>query len=255
MTKSQGLMGNTMDGTACIHSFQSPPTNTPLPSQFDYPHQFTPNAWAVEAAKQLQERLTNESLFNHDFHVTLGKMFGVLVVESTLGEIGFLTAFSGKIAERTKYEGFVPPIFDTLNPKGIFKIGEAQLNTLNAEIIAMESNPHEKEIHKQLDLLRSEQLLSLENMQRLIVENKKLRDAKRQENPTNASVLIEINQESKREQMELKAVKKEFQKPLNLYWLKSPLLRRQKICANNTEPKNLWRCKSKYFKRMKFEMD
>ena len=36
-------------------------------------------------------------------------------------------------------DGFVPPIFDLLDPKGYFKMKEAEISALNAEIASEEN--------------------------------------------------------------------------------------------------------------------
>ena len=68
-------------------------------------------------------------------------MLGVLVVAhgEDLKEVGYLAAFSGNAGGMNTIEGFVPPIYDLLNPNGYFKIKEAEISGLNAEIAAAES--------------------------------------------------------------------------------------------------------------------
>ena len=41
-----------------------------------------------------------------------GKMFGVLVVESAEGRVGFLRAVSGQVERAWRLEGYAPPVFD-----------------------------------------------------------------------------------------------------------------------------------------------
>ena len=41
-------------------------------------------------------------------------MFGVLIVKSKNGTLGYLAAFSGKVAESNHHDSFVPPVFDML---------------------------------------------------------------------------------------------------------------------------------------------
>ena len=57
-----------------LHAYHVLPTG-PLPTLFDFPHQYAPNEWAQTAAEQIQELIPNT--FAHEFN-TLGKMFGVL---------------------------------------------------------------------------------------------------------------------------------------------------------------------------------
>jgi tRNA pseudouridine32 synthase/23S rRNA pseudouridine746 synthase len=117
-----------------------------LPKKLDYPFYYDPKPLAVEAAKQLQARLKKED-FNHNFGIgktlrgnAIGKMFGVLVVENSSGEIGYLAAFSGKLGDKNHHEGFVPPVFDILEEDGFFKKGEVELNELNRKIESIENS-------------------------------------------------------------------------------------------------------------------
>ena len=63
-------------------------------------------------------------------------MYGVLIVERN-GEIGYLQAYSGQIADEG--EDFVPAVFDYLQPDGYFKIHEAEITQLNQKIAQLKS--------------------------------------------------------------------------------------------------------------------
>jgi len=58
-----------------------------------------------------------------------GKMFGFLIYEG-----GILKAYSGQILGRSDWEGYVPAIFDYLQPDGYFKTHEAEITLLNNKI-------------------------------------------------------------------------------------------------------------------------
>ena len=45
--------------------------------------------------------------------LVIGKMFGVLIVKSKNGTLGYLSGF-GKVAESNHHDFFVPPVFDML---------------------------------------------------------------------------------------------------------------------------------------------
>jgi len=97
MTRLQESMDKTLDIAPYFHTLNSPPKLLPLPDHFDFPHQFTPNPWAMAAGLQLQDYLETLKPFAHDFHETLGKMFGVLVVKKTTGEIGLVKEIITKV--------------------------------------------------------------------------------------------------------------------------------------------------------------
>ena len=59
-----------------------------------------------------------------------GKMFGVLVVDSTDG-LAFLAAYSGLLAGRNDWPYFVPPIYDAQQPDGHFKTTEHEISLIS----------------------------------------------------------------------------------------------------------------------------
>lgn len=103
--------------------------NATLPEQFTYPFHYTPHPLCVKAAEEVQAYLQSRT----DWHDELqqGKMFGVLVVRTPEGEIGYLAAFSGNLAGSNHHAYFVPPVYDLLNPDGYFKQEEARITEIN----------------------------------------------------------------------------------------------------------------------------
>ncbi|WP_407557736.1 pseudouridine synthase [Winogradskyella sp. 4-2091] len=157
-------MFNTENG--CFHPLES--HSEKLPKHFTFPFYYTPHPLCIKAANAVKTYLTTQQDFEHNFGLDeskkclkLGKMFGVMLVETSEGQLGYLTAFSGKLAESNHLKGFVPPVYDTLNKDGFYKQNEAHLNDLTAEIEQLEQNP---EIEKALKKLKS---LKLENIQKL----------------------------------------------------------------------------------------
>ena len=59
--------------------------------------------------------------------VSRGKMFGVLITAD--GSV--LKAYSGQICGRSDWEGYVPAVFDYLQPDGFFKRHEAEIVSLH----------------------------------------------------------------------------------------------------------------------------
>ncbi|QXP73668.1 RluA family pseudouridine synthase [Tenacibaculum sp. AHE15PA] len=163
------------------------------PKKFDYPHNYTPHFLAKTAAKELQEYLENQTDFNHNFGLkkpnskdALGKMFGVLVVKKNDGEIGYLAAFSGKIAETTHHKKFVPPVYDVLVENGVFLKTEEKNNQINLLLSELESNIDYLTIKKSYlkRVSRNETLLSEEK--KVIKARRKLRkELSKQDNQLN----------------------------------------------------------------------
>src|SRR5690554_3808055 len=117
-----------------------------LPEKFTYPFYYTPHPLAVIAAEELQEYIASHD-WNHNFGIDpnaagleIGKMFGVLVVKNSDGDLGYLAAFSGKLANSNHHKHFVPPVFDMLTEGSFFLEGELKINAVNAKISELEEN-------------------------------------------------------------------------------------------------------------------
>ena len=138
-----------------IISFSSDISNIELPKKFDYPYNYSPHTLAQIATKELQEYLVNQTDFSHNFGIkkpedakALGKMFGVLVIEQQDGNLGYVAAFSGKLAESTQHKYFVPPVFDVLDTNEFYIKTEEQLNELTHKIVSLENASDFIEIKK-----------------------------------------------------------------------------------------------------------
>ncbi|MCZ2102206.1 MAG: RNA pseudouridine synthase [Chitinophagales bacterium] len=130
----------------------------PLPEKMDYPFCYEPKDIALKAAELLQATIHRDLEPHHEFGLYestgIGKMFGVLVVKNHQDQLGYLAAFSGKLGDSNFYPGFVPPVFDTLNPNGFYKIGEQEVNVINRQIEVLQRNP---ERIQALDILEKTQ--------------------------------------------------------------------------------------------------
>ena len=112
-----------------MHTFQEDIQYLPLPQQFTYPFHYSPHPLCVMAATEVQSYLQGRTDWHAELHQ--GKMFGVLVVRSAEGTIGFLAAFSGNLAGSNHHDYFVPPVYDLLDPDGYFKQEEAKISEMN----------------------------------------------------------------------------------------------------------------------------
>ena len=81
------------------------------------------------AAKAVQAYIASHEEIRED--ADKGKMFGVLVVEMSPGQLGFLAAYSGLLAGRNDWPYFVPPIFDAQQPDGYFKTQEREISRIS----------------------------------------------------------------------------------------------------------------------------
>ena len=130
----------------CFTHFKESIDSFKLPVKFNFPFYYTPDPLCVLAAKELQESLTIQNLWKHNFGLiedqeglAIGKMFGVLIVQDREGVIGYLSAFSGKLAGVNHLRNFVPPVFDILEETGFFRQGEIIISEINSRIEALEN--------------------------------------------------------------------------------------------------------------------
>ena len=113
-----------------------------------------PHISVQAAAKQLIEFIGSQPGLADE--LSEGKMMGVTVCRQTgfnctditpgklsalhnganshHNRVCFIAAFSGNVGGKSHIEGFVPPIFDLLDPNGYFKTQEAEITKLNRRI-------------------------------------------------------------------------------------------------------------------------
>jgi tRNA pseudouridine32 synthase/23S rRNA pseudouridine746 synthase len=146
--------------TNCFIKFKASVENISLPKKFTFPFYYEPHPLALIASKELQEYLENQTEIEHNFglnsnreELVIGKMFGILVVKNQNNELGYLAAFSGRLAETNYHENFVPPVYDILHKDGVFRTAEKELNKINEEVIALENNLKYLKLKKALSKL------------------------------------------------------------------------------------------------------
>jgi tRNA pseudouridine32 synthase/23S rRNA pseudouridine746 synthase len=138
------------NSTRVIHPLES---NLPLPSRMNNPFYYEPHPLCRVAARQLLALLEQAPA---DFlrEIEGGKMFGVLIVKpssatpselSAPSSLSWLAAYSGQIGGRSDWPGFVPAVFDYLQPCGYFKTHEAEITALNRQIDRLEQSDRRRE--------------------------------------------------------------------------------------------------------------
>ncbi|MEY3237781.1 MAG: hypothetical protein RI883_1882, partial [Bacteroidota bacterium] len=193
----------------CFTHFKESIDSYQLPVKFNFPFYYTPGPLCILAAKELQESLLNQTEWDHNFGLNedqeglvIGKMFGVLVVQNREGVIGYLSAFSGKLAGVNHLPNFVPPVFDILEETGFFRQGEIVISEINSKIEELENKPELIALKKQLteETANSEQ--ELEALRKHARESKAVRKAIREKAKAELneidleSLLIELGKES-----------------------------------------------------------
>jgi tRNA pseudouridine32 synthase/23S rRNA pseudouridine746 synthase len=196
-----------------------------LPQYFTYPFYYSPHPLSLIACQELQDYLKNQTDFKHNFgfdendsSLQIGKMFGVLVVKNQAGELGYLSAFSGKLADENHHKRFVPPVFDLLEKDNFFRIGEVEVNDLTLKIQALESDEIYLQLKANLASFKLEMETEIGLKKQALKVSKKQRDEKRALAKTTVNdaeqlLLIEqLKTESIREQLKTK----DFIREINL---------------------------------------
>lgn len=158
---------------SCFTPFEKPPDRHLIPEHFSLMTAGQPHPLCAMAAAQLQQHLDAQNDWQHNFGLSgniqegsiIGKMFGVLVVSDEAGAMGYLSAFSGKLAGGNHHAKFVPPVFDLLTDNSFLNKGMEALTRINQEIkdlhdADMETN---KEKIAQLKAIRKKHSHTLQN--------------------------------------------------------------------------------------------
>ncbi|MCE2743499.1 MAG: pseudouridine synthase [Fluviicola sp.] len=182
------------------------------PEKFTFPFYYSPDELSVQAAKELQTYLLERDEWNKEFwSENGGKMFGVLVVENENNEIGYLSAFSGRLFGQNILSFFVPPIYDILDENCFYHKGEEALNQLTKQIIELENSEELTNLtaYYQTESAHSEQEIS--NFKLQLKASKKRRDELRSSSFFDEEQLIK---ESQRERYQLKELSNQWKKKL-----------------------------------------
>lgn len=188
-------------------------TGIDIPERMNNPLDYEPHPLCIAACKELQAYLAERKDWREE--IDKGKMFGVLIVEKNDKEIGYLAAYSGQIGGRSDWNGFVPAVFDYLQPDGYFKTHEAKITELNQRIAHLINNPEIKETERILNKLHKVQEHKLNLHKTQITEAKAKRDARRQEaslHPDTKGLTPEEEQAMIKESQFLKAELRRFKK-------------------------------------------
>jgi tRNA pseudouridine32 synthase/23S rRNA pseudouridine746 synthase len=137
--------------------FEPPPSPAELPARLASPFDPSPpHPLARRAAEELQARLRRGDVAK-DAGLDApggGKMFGVLVVATEDGRVGYLRAFSGMLGGRWHVEGFAPPLFDPVARDTFWPGGQEELRALELR----HADPRERDEVEHLRAERSRQL-------------------------------------------------------------------------------------------------
>ena len=214
----------------CFTTFKSDISSFSLPKRFTFPFYYEPHPISKLAANELQIQIENQTDWKHDFN-QIGKMFGVLIVQKNNGEIGYLSAFSGKLADCNIIKGFVPPVFDMLTENSFYLKGEKEINKLNETLKMLESRPELVSASQELKQAKLQSISEIRTLKQRIKIGKEERKAIRDQvkidlNEEDARVIKEeLNQESIRDKLRLRN--------LSNFW-KEEVIKKQSIVEQHT---------------------
>ncbi|MCG9580556.1 pseudouridine synthase [Vibrio tubiashii] len=205
--------------------FDSDIQSYPLPEKFTFPFYYQPHPLCVLAAQQLQRHLTVQQAWHHDFGIDgspdgTGKMFGVLLVQSPEGEIGYFSAFSGKIADQNLLPGFVPPVFDMLAEESFFRSDLAEITQLNQAVKTEQSNPELLQLREALSQLEKGYAEAEKEQRDAIIKGRAKRKEQRKQGEANLdssqldALLVELSKQSVAEKNVLKYLKLEWEEKI-----------------------------------------
>lgn len=212
---------------SCFTSFSQAIDAYALPQRFTFPFYYEPHPLCVIAAEELQHHLETQNDWQHNFGLTgeltgaIGKMFGVLLVQNPQGEVGYLSAFSGKLAEQNHWPRFVPPVFDMLSKDNFFHAENLQINQINEQLLALENHPDIPRLSSELNAEQAQAQAKLAAHRQVMIDGRQSRKAQRHQlavqwaaNPTdetlgeNAAIEAKLSQESINEKNQLRDIKR-----------------------------------------------
>lgn len=191
-----------------FHKFRNNIDGVEIPRRFNNPFYYSPHPLSLMAADEVRSLMASDEALLAE--ARKGKMFGVLVVLSPNGELGFLAAFSGLLFGKNRYDGFVPPVYDMQSPDGYFKQEEARISLINASIKELENS---KEYISAFEALRVEKKnaeRSLADISAHFKANKEERKRKRDAGGLSAEDEALLVRQSQFEKAELKRVRHQW---------------------------------------------
>ena len=191
-----------------LHRFTTSISDIPLPERFTYPFCYTPHPLCVMAAEEVQNHLSKQSDWQEE--LSQGKMFGVLIVQTEDGSIGYLTAFSGILAGKNIHPYFVPPVYDLLQPQGFFKIEEENISAINRRIRRLEEDKKYIDLRSNLTQTTQSAQDALSIAKTQLKEAKDKRELLRKTGQLNAKEEAELIRESQFQKAEYKRLERSW---------------------------------------------
>ncbi len=181
-----------------------------IPERFTNPFRYFPHPKVVKIAEDIMERIDRNKELSAAFRE--GKMLGVLIARipeqarDEEGPLCYLAAFSGAAGGESVIKGFVPPIFDLLDPDGHFKIQEAEISAISTKINSLETSSELMQLRTELEDAEIDKSSEILFMKARMAISKRERDEIRSE-VSDQSRMDELIRESQFEKAELRRLK------------------------------------------------
>lgn len=196
-----------------IHFFKQNIEGISLPEKFTFPFHYTPHPLTRIAADEVRSYLSTRLDWQDE--IGKGKMFGVLIVRTSDGGIGYLAAFSGNLAGSNMHDFFVPPVYDLLNPDGYFRKEESEISALNRRISDISKSDSYLMAKKEQEEIKIQASSSLASAKEELKRGKKERDEKRANSNLSPEELDAMIRESQFQKAEYKRLENSWKERLN----------------------------------------
>lgn len=152
-----------------------------IPGKFTDPFRYSPCPAVRKAAEETISAIRSDNALDGMF--SEGKMLGVLIVDvpdvlSTGCTVphsprrAYLAAFSGNAGGQNHIPGFVPPVFDLLEPEGHFKKEEAVISGISRDIMSILCSPGYTSAMERISALEAEKSEVLASWKEMMKESK-----------------------------------------------------------------------------------
>lgn len=196
-----------------IHFFKQNIEGISLPEKFTFPFHYTPHSLTRIAADEVRSYLSTRLDWQDE--IGIGKMFGVLIVRTSDGGIGYLAAFSGNLSGSNMHDFFVPPVYDLLNPDGYFRKEESEISALNRRISEISRSDSYLMAKKEQEEIKIQASSSLASAKEKLKRSKKERDEKRANGNLSPEELDALVRESQFQKAEYKRLENSWKERLN----------------------------------------
>ena len=185
-----------------------------MPERFTFPFNYRPHPLALKASGELQRYIAGHDSWRKELWEG-GKMFGVLVVRSRDGALGFLAAYSGLLQGRNDWKYFVPPVVDSQQPDGYFKTEERRISAVNARIAALQTDTEYRRRLESIAEMQREADAEIAAFRRQMAEAKERRNEMRQSGRLTDEEAKRLIGESQYQKAELRRLKKRWQERID----------------------------------------